>query len=55
MNEMGLKYKVRMKKYHSNSGTVSKIAHNILDQNSQADNIIEKWVTEVTELHLFGE
>ena len=55
MNEMGLKCQVRMKKYRSYRGTVGKIAPNLLNRNFHADNMNEKWVTDVTEFHLFGE
>jgi putative transposase len=55
MNEMGLKCAVRMKKYRSYRGTVGKIAPNLLNRNFRADNMNEKWVTDVTEFHLFGE
>ncbi|WP_157261827.1 IS3 family transposase, partial [Paenibacillus sp. A3] len=55
MRELGLKSIVRMKKYRSYKGTVGKIAPNILDRNFQAKKPNEKWVTDITEFHLFGE
>ena len=55
MNEMGLKCEVRMKKYRSYRGTVGKVAPNILNRDFSAGNMNEKWVTDVTEFHLFGE
>jgi putative transposase len=55
MNNMGLKCEVRMKKYRSYRGTAGKIAPNLLNRNFHADNMNEKWVTDVTEFHLFGE
>jgi transposase InsO family protein len=55
MNEMGLKCLVRMKKYRSYKGNVGKIAPNLLNRDFSAEKINEKWVTDVTEFHLFGE
>ena len=55
MNEMGLKCLVRMKKYRSYKGNVGKIAPNILKRDFNATKPNEKWVTDVTEFHLFGE
>ncbi len=55
MNAMGIKCEVRMKKYRSYKGNVGKIASNILQHDFTAENMNEKWVTDVTEFHLFGE
>lgn len=55
MKELGLKCIVRMKKYKSYKGTVSKIAPNILNRNLTAEAPNEKWVTDITEFKLFGE
>ncbi len=55
MNEIGLKCMVRLKKYRSYKGNVGKIAPNILQQDFKADKMNQKWVTDVTEFHLFGE
>jgi len=55
MNEMNLKCLVRMKKYRSYRGNVGAIAPNILERNFNASKPNEKWVTDVTEFHLFGE
>ncbi|MCM3768823.1 IS3 family transposase, partial [Neobacillus niacini] len=55
MNEMGLKCLVRMKKYRSYRGKVGRIAPNILERDFKASKPNEKWVTDVTEFHLFGE
>ena len=55
MNEMGLKCVVRMKKYRSYRGTVGKTAPNILERDFHAGKTNEKWVTDVTEFHLYGE
>ncbi|WP_407691727.1 IS3 family transposase, partial [Psychrobacillus psychrotolerans] len=55
MNEMGLKCEVRMKKYRSYKGNLGKIAPNVLQRNFKAEKMNQKWVTDVTEFHLFGE
>lgn len=55
MKKLGLKSVVRMKKYWSHKGTVSKIAPNILDRNFQTEKPNTKWVTDITEFKLFGE
>ncbi|MGN4127342.1 IS3 family transposase [Lysinibacillus sphaericus] len=55
MNAIGIKCEVRMKKYRSYKGKVGKIAPNILQRDFTAKNMNEKWVTDVTEFHLFGE
>ncbi len=55
MKELGLKSLVRMKKYRSYKGKVGKIAPNILKRDFVATKPNEKWVTDVTEFHLFGE
>ncbi|WP_260289026.1 IS3 family transposase, partial [Peribacillus aracenensis] len=55
MNELGLKCMVRMKKYRSYKGKVGKIAPNILERDFKATKPNEKWVTDVTEFHLYGE
>ncbi len=54
MNEIGLKCLVRMKKYRSYKGNVGKIAPNVLQRDFKADKMNQKWVTDVTEFHLFG-
>ncbi|MED3576009.1 IS3 family transposase, partial [Cytobacillus praedii] len=55
MKKLGLKSLVRMKKYRSYKGKVGKIAPNILKRDFVATKPNEKWVTDVTEFHLFGE
>lgn len=55
MKELGVKSVVRMKKYRSYKGTVGKIAPNHLARDFYATNPNGKWVTDVTEFHLFGE
>jgi putative transposase len=55
MNALGLKCLVRMKKYRSYKGKVGTIAPNILNRDFSASKPNQKWVTDVTEFHLFGE
>lgn len=55
MNQLGLKCLVRIKKYRSYRGKVGKVAPNILERDFKANKPNEKWVTDVTEFHLFGE
>lgn len=49
MVELGLKSKVRPKRYKSYKGEVGKIADNILKRDFKADKPNQKWVTDVTE------
>lgn len=55
MNEMGLKSLVRIKKYRSYRGNIGKTAPNILERDFEARKPNEKWVTDITEIHLYGE
>ncbi len=55
MRELGLVCRVRMKKYRSYKGEVGKIAPNLLNRDFRADKPNQKWVTDITEFHLFGE
>lgn len=55
MKELGLYCMVRMKKYHSYKGEIGKIAPNLLERDFHADKPNEKWVTDVTEFHLYGQ
>ena len=55
MKEMGIVCRVRMKKYRSYKGEVGKVAPNLLGRNFYTDRPNQKWVTDVTEFHLFGE
>ncbi|MFS0815692.1 IS3 family transposase [Lysinibacillus sp. 1P01SD] len=55
MNAIDIKCEVRMRKYRSYKGKVGKIAPNILQRDFTAKKMNEKWVTDVTEFHLFGE
>ncbi len=55
MNELGLKSKVRPKRYKSYRGEVGEIAENILNREFSAEQPNEKWVTDVTEFKVEGE
>ena len=55
MKQLGLACRVRMKKYRSYQGEVGQIAPNLLNRNFRADKPNQKWVTDITEFHLFGE
>jgi transposase InsO family protein len=55
MNEISLKCLVRMKKYRSYKGNVGKITPNVLNRDFFAEKMDQKWVTDVTEFHLYGE
>lgn len=55
MRELGLICHVRMKKYRSYKGEVGKMTANILAGDFEAENLNQKWVTDVTEIHLFGQ
>ena len=54
MREMGLKSKVRMKRYKSYKGDINEASPNILNREFKASKPNEKWVTDVTEFKLFG-
>ena len=53
MREFGIRCRVRMKKYRSYKGEVGKIAPNHLKRYFYAEKPNQKWVTDVTEFHLF--
>lgn len=55
MDELGLKCLVRMKKYRPYKGDVGTVAPNLLERDFKAVDLNQKWVTYVTEFHLFGE
>ncbi|KAF0091688.1 MAG: transposase-like protein [Fusobacteria bacterium] len=46
---------VRAKKYRSYKGDVGSIAPNLLNREFEASRPNEKWVTDVTEFHLYGQ
>ncbi len=55
MAELGLKSKVRPKRYKSYKGEVGKIVDNILKREFKADKPNQKWVTDVTEFKVNNE
>ena len=55
MKELGLVCRVGMKKYKSYKGEVGKVAENLLNRDFTAKKPNRKWVTDVTEFHLFGQ
>ncbi|MDQ0497286.1 transposase [Paenibacillus brasilensis] len=55
MKELGLYCMVRRKKYRSYKGAEGKIAPNVLKRDFNATAPNKKWVTDVTEFHLFGQ
>jgi len=46
---------VRRKKYRSYKGEVGKTAPNVLKRDFETTSPNTKWVTDITEFHLFGE
>lgn len=55
MKELELKCMVRFKKYRSYKGEIGKIAPNILKRDFQSEAPNKKWVTDVTEIQMYGE
>jgi putative transposase len=55
MEELGLKSRIRIKKYKSYTGEHGKIAPNMLDRQFKASRMYEKWVTDITEFKVAGE
>jgi putative transposase len=55
MKLLGLKSKVRPKRYRSYRGEIGRIADNLLCRNFKADRPNEKWVTDVTEFNIKGQ
>ena len=55
MRELGLICRVRMKRYKSYKGEVGTVAPNLMERNFEAKMPNQKWVTDVTEFHLFGQ
>ncbi|WP_231939718.1 IS3 family transposase [Brevibacterium siliguriense] len=49
MQDMGIKTKVRRKRYNSHRGTVGRVAGNVLNRDFTAEEPNEKWVSDVTE------
>jgi transposase InsO family protein len=55
MNELGLKSRIRIKKYRSFHGEVGRAAPNVLERRFEAQRPHEKWVTDVTEFRVGGQ
>lgn len=55
MGELGLKSRIRAKKYKSYKGEHGKIAPNLLDRKFKATRMYEKWVTDITEFKVAGK
>jgi len=55
MRELGLICCVRMIRYTSYKGEVGTVAPNLMERNFEAKMPNQKWVTDVTEFHLFGQ
>lgn len=54
MKVLGLKCRVRIKKYRSYKGETGKVAPNLIDRDFRADAPNQKWATDVTEFSVFG-
>lgn len=52
---MGLKSRVRPKRYKSYRGNVGKVADNVLSRDFSATKPNQKWVTDVTEFNVSGQ
>ena len=46
---------VRVKRYNSYCGNIGTVAPNLLERDFKASKPNEKWVTDITEFHLFGQ
>lgn len=55
MKNLGLKSKIRIKKYKSYKGEKGKIAPNVLERNFKAIAPNQKWATDVTEFNVAGQ
>ncbi|MEX5368548.1 IS3 family transposase, partial [Acinetobacter haemolyticus] len=55
MQSMQLKSRIRVMKYRSYKGQVSKIVDNVLQRQFKADRPNLKWATDVTEFNVRGE
>ena len=55
MRELGLVCRVRMKKYKSYKGEIGKIAPSLLERDFSTTAPNQKWATDITEFHLFGQ
>lgn len=54
MHVLNLKCMVRLKKYRSYKGKIGKIAPNRINRDFHASAPNQKWTTDITEFHLFG-
>ena len=55
MKALGLVCRVRTKRYNSYKGDIGSIASDRLERDFEAEQPNQKWVTDVTEFHLFGQ
>ena len=55
MKDLGLKCRVRIKKYRSYKGEIGKVAPNLISRDFHADAPNQKWTTDITEFSLFGK
>lgn len=55
MAELGLRCRVRVKKYRAYKGEVGRAAPNLLNRDFQASQPNQKWVTDVTEFKVGGQ
>ena len=55
MQVLGLFCRVRMKRYNSYRGEIGQTMPDLLQRDFAASKPNEKWVTDVTEFHLFGQ
>jgi putative transposase len=55
MGDLGLKSRVRVKKYRAYHGEVGRAAPNLLERRFRAKRPNEKWVTDVTEFNVGGQ
>jgi len=55
MKQIGLKSKIRVKKYKSYKGEIGKAADNILQRDFTADKPNVKWATDITEFKVKGK
>ena len=54
MNKLNIKSMVRIKKYRSYRGRVGSIVPNVLQRDFEANRPNAKWVTDITEISLYG-
>ena len=55
MNTLGLRGKVKRRKYKSYKGNVGKVAANVINRNFKAEKAFEKLTTDVTEFSICGK